>query len=833
MKKWWWFGGWLAIAAVGVVLFSFLLSPDPTVKTVKQSDYEISETLAANQLDYYPLVQPIDPQYYRPLGNWLGRLILPNVTETATQPGDWVWLELYQAPSEQQGLVGQKVRLTWQANPELARYLKLVMTDVTFSAAADKSIAQGNLLPTRLNGWKQVGPLQSLAGARPIDDVTVRFEEANIAIPAGNQPELRLTAMPEMVTGRYQALVKILGPDPMAKGKDIPRDCPGGSPCPSELTQVQHYNLRSRQFDGLKETVRIPQQPRLNGDRFMSTPRGLSQSPVGEAGWYLYGAIGKDGLFTVQSLKPRSLFQLEAMESVFGESQGGHYIWTQNWQKTPQRKNTAQRVLVDPHSDSPAVALNQWQEGDRLLGMHLFGGIGGEKGEKVVLGTVTGHFSFSLPTVIRDPFTQELQWDIPYYQVYAQNPQGILSGSQTWENYAGNLRRGWVQSRPLSDVMIKLDVLEDYNFGGVIISPLNELAQQLQIMMARYRTGDGTGNAAVTPAASCVQDSNQALYIAIERLKHQVETNQTIAAWLMEHPNDPDVQRFQRLGHLGDRLLQALKPRGVERQDWQNNAKTLSGVIAKPTYPFIQEDTLANGLLTWQSMLPRASHDILSRIFLAQGAKLWFLRPNQVGGEIPEILPLAPTSLFGEVPIISATARKLLGSIVLLPKSKDWMIFWTCLGIYGAIAIPVGFKGGLLKWQPWQKSPLAWFKLTLLLFFPPALWEEIFFRVLLLPYPTEFNSLWPTLGTMAFSLILFVAYHPVNAWLFYKAGRPLFFQPVFLALAALLGFGATGLYWLTGSLWLITLFHWAIVVMWCLLFGGHAKLTPPKPKLSA
>ena len=335
MKKWRWFGMWVAIAALGVILLSLLLSPDPTVKTVKQSDYEISGALSANQLDYYPLAQPIETQYYRPLGKWLGRLILPSVEETATQPGDWVWLELYQAPAEQQGLVGQKVRLTWQANPELERYLRLVTTDVTFSAAADKSLADGNLVPTRLNGRKKVGPLQSLAGARPIDDVTVRFDQAQVLIPNDNQAELQVQTMPEMVTGRYQALVKILGPDPTAQAKDIPQDCPGGSPCPSELVQVQHYNLRSRQFDGLKETVRIPQQPRLNGDRFMSTPRSLSQSPVGKAGWYLYGALDKDGLFTVQSLKPRSLFQLEPTQSVFGDNQGRDYIRTENWQNTP------------------------------------------------------------------------------------------------------------------------------------------------------------------------------------------------------------------------------------------------------------------------------------------------------------------------------------------------------------------------------------------------------------------------------------------------------------------------------------------------------------------
>ncbi len=816
----------MAIAAMVVILLSLLFVPQSASPRV--SDYEITSQLPANQGDYYPLQQNLDPQYYKPLGNWLGRLILPTAEETQARSGDWVWLELYQAPAVQQGLVGQKLRLTWQENDQLKRYLKLVTTDVNFSAAALKSEQQGNLLPTRLNGRSQVGPLQSLAGARPVDDVLVRFDQAQVTIPQGNEAEIKLAQVPEMVTGRYQSLVKIIGSDPEAKASTVPPDCPGTRPCPTDLVVVQHYDSNRKQFNGPTEIVRIPQQPRVSGDRFISTPRDLATSAVGDAGWYLYGAQGKDGLFTVQSLKPRSLMQLEPTGNIFQVGAGQDYIRSENWQDTPERKGTAQKVLVDPRSDSPPVALSQWQEGDRLLGLHLFGGIGGELGEKIMLATVTGHFSFSLPKVIRDPFTQELQWEIPYYQVYAHNPQGIIAGSQTWENYAGNLQRGWVHSRPFSDVMVKLDVLEDYNFGGAILSPLDELQKQLQIMMARYRTGDGTGYAGVSAAASCVQDSNQALYIAIRSLQDQVENDAEIITWLTQHPNDPETQRFQKLRTLGDRLLVVLKPRGISRADWQKNAATLAGLA--PSNPsnqssFIQQDTIANALLSWQSMLPRASHDILSEIFLAQGAQLWFLRPNQVGGSMPEILPLAPTNLFGNVPIISTLARRILASIVFLPQQRDWLKLGFWLVIYSAIAIPVGFQFGLLHWQRWQEPLGSGLRLIPTLFLMPALVEELVFRVMALPYPTGLNPFWPTLAAMGLSLVLFVLYHPLNALLFYPKGRRLFFQPIFLGLTALLGAIATVLYWQTGSLWLITIFHWLVVVVWLMALGGYAQLS--------
>ncbi len=737
---------------------------------------------------------------------------------------DWTWFEIYQAPSDQQDLVGKQVRLGWQRSPLLERYLKLVTTDIKFTAAALKSEQQGNLIPVRLNGRSQVGPLQALAGARPNDDVFVSFNKAQVT--KAESTTIQVKQMPLMVTGRYVGLVKILG-EARAKSKaDFPVACPGSPPCPSELLRVKHYNSKTSKFDGVEEVIRIPQQPLVSGGRFISTPRQLADSTEGQAGWSIYGAQGQDGLFTVQALQPRALFQLKPTEIVSGLESGSSYIAHDNWKDTPDRQGTAQRVLVEPRSDSPDVSLTAWKEGERGLGIHLFGGIGGKKGESVQGGTVTGHFAYFFPQVVRDPFTQELKWDISYYQVYAQNPQGILSGSQSWANYLGNLQRGWLNSRPTSNVIIKLDVLQDYNFGGIFLSPLTELQRQLEIMMARYRTGDSTGNSSVTPAASCVQDSNQALYITIETLKNQIQTNTVLASWFKNHPDAPETQRFQRLVQLGERLEQVLIPRGVIRPDWQKNAEILAGVAGREPSTFTDQDTLANALLSWQTILPRVAHDTLSTIFLEQGASLWFLRTNQVGGSMPEILPLAPTNLLGEVPFLSSALRRIFFSIVLLPEPREWGITVLLLFVYGALAVPIGLKSGFLQWRPIKQKPLQVLKTLIFLFLSPALWEELVFRVILLPYPDELNSPAITLSLAMLSLILFVLYHPLNALVLYKVGNPTFFQPVFLGLTALLGATCTIAYLLTGSLWTITVLHWVVVVIWLLCLNGLLKFTP-------
>jgi predicted Abi (CAAX) family protease len=809
----------LLCLAGGIAVAALLFTPQPPVQ--RTSDYTLTRQLAFNQPSFYPIGQTLDPKRYRPIDHWVGRLILPKPEEfkaDALLPNDWAWLEIYQAPPDRQNLIGKKVKLGWRRSPSLERYLQLVTTDIQFTEAAHKNQRQGNLLPTRLDGRSQVGPLQALAGARPTDDVTVSFKQAQLSETDGTL--LRVEQMPTIVTGRSVGLVKILGAAPARSKTDIPGDCPGSSPCPSELLRVQHYNPETSQFDGVVEVIRLPQQPRISGDRFISTPRQLADSPEGREGWYIYGAQGQDGLFTVQAIRPRRLFQLKSTERVSGLGLGLNYIARGNWYNTPARRGTSQMVLVEPDRKEA-----EWKEGDRGLGMHLFGGIGGGKAESTKAGTVTGHFSYFLYQVVRDPFTQELQWDVTYDQVYAHNPQGILSGHQSWANYQGNLQRGWLNSRPTSNAIVKLDVFEDYNFGGTTLSPLTEFRRQLEIMMARYRTGDGTGTSNVTPAASCVQDSNQALYITIAILKNRLKADAQLERWLAEHPTDPETQRFQRLVQLSDRLYQVLVPRGVIRPDWEQNAEILAGVQGREHYPFTQQDTLANALLSWQSMLPRVSHDILSRVFLEHGATLWFLRTNQVGGFMPEILPLAPTNLFGEVPILSAVLRRILASIVFLPDLRDWGITALSLLVYGLIAVPIGLKSGFLRWRSSRQKTLGTVTTLIFLFFSPALWEELVFRVMLLPSPDRLN-LTMTLGWAIVSLILFILYHPFNARFFYKAGHPTFFHPVFLGLAALLGLTCTIVYLLTGSLWTITIIHWVVVAVWLLCLDGLSKFVP-------
>jgi predicted Abi (CAAX) family protease len=145
--------------------------------------------------------------------------------------------------------------------------------------------------------------------------------------------------------------------------------------------------------------------------------------------------------------------------------------------------------------------------------------------------------------------------------------------------------------------------------------------------MARYRSGDGTGLASVTPATSCVQDSSQALFLAIQQLRQRLAADPATA------------ERAAPLAAVGRSLDDLLTPFGLVRPDWRANAALLDAAVrgASPPQPFQAGQSLGDVLLSWRAVL------------LRHGAGLWFLRTNQIPGGDPEIEPLAPTVLLGQL----------------------------------------------------------------------------------------------------------------------------------------------------------------------------------------
>lgn len=818
-----WRRGWvLALVAIASLVLILVFWPRPSdPPTARVSKYAIALESPFNQPGYYSTQQTVDRSLYRPVGNWVGRLILPSEAEAQQPeaPRDWVWLEVYQAPDAE--WIGQRVRLEWSPDPAIQDYVSTVTRGIQFTEDSIENQLKGSVHPTRLNGWAQVGPLQSLAGARSIDDVIVSLDAVTVGRAENAPATLQIGAMPTQVPERFYGLVQVID---AASNYPRPERCPGRQPCPSDYMRVRHYNPASNAFDGGEEIVRIPQVLPAPDGIFQSTPRQLAESPAGEAGWYIYGAADQQGIFTVRAIAPRRLFQLQPQNVITEPEAALNYINFGNWRDTPERKGTIQSVLLNV--DASAEQNTDWQIGDRALVMHLFGGIGGDQAETPpVVGTVSGHFAYGVAEVRRDEFTQEPRLEVVYNQVYSHNPNGIVAGRLSWAEYTGNLQRGWLGTRPISDVLIKLPALtQDYQFGEITLSPFAELQRQLAIMMARYRTGDGTGAAIVTPAQSCIQDSSQAVYKTIKQIEQRLQNTPEIQQWLAEHPDDPQTQRFQQLLALGQTLARELMPLAIVRPDWQQNAEILAGIDTNAQ--FETDTNLITELLSWRTVIPRVAYDQIATIMLNYQAELWFLRTNQVGGWDASIMPLAPTELFGQFFIIPTAFSRIIESLK-WPTLTDWGFAIAVLLLYACIALPLGLKQGFLRYCPPAELGLAvpkQLKLMLLLFFMPALLEELIMRVLLLPHPTEGVLPQTWLIWSAISLVIFVVYHPLNALTFYPAGNPTFFQPIFLVLSGLLGLVCTVIYLQTGSLWLIAIAHWLVVAVWLLWLGGYQKM---------
>ena len=606
---------------------------------IKISNYKLYRQGIFNQIDYYPLNQSVNLQLYQPIGTWMGRLILP--TQEQRQVVKGIFFEVHHADATYQHLVGQIVILRWSEDPKTQAYIQRVTQSVHFIEQAQVSKEQGNIHPDRINHWHHVDPLESLAGARPEDDVLVKLPEP-VEIKSNNENfVLRISQEPIQISGRFYGLVTIV--------QNLGND----------LFRVRHYRDTSKNFDGAEEIVYIPSVIADRNGVLPSSNDKIERSPVNSKGWYIYGSKNSEDTFVVQAVAPYALFSVSPEEIIFGKKATIDYINHEYWQHVVADKGEIKTVLLYPSvsflpefleekMDLEVEAINQWKEEDCALLMHVFGGIGGKNPEFAPMGIYFGHFAYGTAKVVREPLTQELRFDIEYRQIYAHNTSGITSGNNSWIRYMGDRQWGFLGYRPIADILVKFSPLtEDYDFYGFKFSPLNRVIDELNAMAARYRVGDGTGTSFVSSVNSCVQDSHQALYRSLKRMIAEVELNPNYVKWLREHPKHQQTKRFLELINLVKSLSRELTPLGIVRPDWEYDRTALGAFpIENPG------KTLFKTLASWRSLLPRLANDRVAMIFLQLGASLWVQRTNQVGGFNPDIEPIAPTDFGNRVPDI-------------------------------------------------------------------------------------------------------------------------------------------------------------------------------------
>jgi predicted Abi (CAAX) family protease len=612
------------IATVLAILAGRFLIPAPS-RSRPVSNYEYYQQADFNHYRYYPLDQTVNAKLYRPIAAWMGRLILPHHQERRQVRG--VWFEVHHAEVGYESWVGQVVMLRWIDEPEVKQRVRAVTRDVHFSADAEYSSQYGGSIhPDRLDHWQQVDPLESLAGAHPQDDLIVMLT-GRIQIETGGRLILCIDQQPVEITGRYYGLVQFIAP---IAGTD--------------RFQVKHFDSTSRQFSAEVTIVSLPQvlrAPAYGSDP--STTQALERSPLNEMGWYIYGAPDRTGIFVVQSLAPRSLLRLQPDRVIFGSEAAYRYIRQEAWENVAAQKGHISSVLCAGNRQDEEIqaSIDEWKEGDRALVLHVYGGIGGKRKEPAAATPLFfGHFAYGVATVIRDPLSHDLRFEIQYHQVYSHNTDGLTAGTHHWSRYIGDRQWGWLGNRPVCDILVKFDPFTgDYHIDQQRRSPLTNMINQLQAMTARYRIGDGTGATYVGAANNCAQDSNQALFASIRSIEQAMATLQPVVqSWQMTDPLQ--AQRYQQLLDLKVKLRRQLQPLGAPRADWEANEFNLGTTL--------EDDPLRNlwtGIGSWRTLLPRKASDAIGHVFLRQGAAVWVLRSTQVGGYEGDIEPIAPMTL--------------------------------------------------------------------------------------------------------------------------------------------------------------------------------------------
>mgnify|MGYP001380129367 CR=1 FL=1 len=529
---------------------------------------------------------------YVPVAQWIGRLILPQRDERF----GGALFEVGNAPNEHAGLIGSIVRLRWSDDRVVQDRVRAAVRDVNFSAEATSANAYGGLvMPERLNRWRLVDPLESLAGAHPRDDVVVKLTGTVTVESADTGATLRIEREPVQITGRYRGLVKFLGPVTNRPN----------------AYRVVHYDRDARTFAGDEAIVGMPAIVPDWDDRPNSVPDGIERSSLNEEGWFVTGAFGSDGRFIVQSLAPRALLRADAPRTPLRDARDAyHYVRRNAW-----------RDLVNARGGIVAAQTHAWNAGDVGLLVHTYGGIGGKNAEKAASGPMYfGHFAYGLVEVVQDELAGEPRFEVTYYQVYTQNSDGLIAGALDWSRYMGDRQYGWAGVRPVCEALLRLDALT----GSVALedgrptSALDELVRQLEVMTARYRIGDGTGGTFVGAANNCSQDSNRALFAAL---------------------STPAFASSTALQALVKDLRKRLQLFGAPRRDWSDNRYNLGTTI---------EDAPLQNLLTalgsWRCILPRMAFNTIVGTFLRHGASLVIVGTDQIGGERSDVTPVPPTA---------------------------------------------------------------------------------------------------------------------------------------------------------------------------------------------
>ncbi|MCW8194617.1 CPBP family intramembrane metalloprotease [Proteobacteria bacterium 005FR1] len=156
---------------------------------------------------------------------------------------------------------------------------------------------------------------------------------------------------------------------------------------------------------------------------------------------------------------------------------------------------------------------------------------------------------------------------------------------------------------------------------------------------------------------------------------------------------------------------------------------------------------------------------------------------------------------------------------LLTPPWRAPLKSWALLPVFAACALPLGLVEGVLQLDPAKPDWPLFFAISV--FVSPAFLEEFVFRGLLIPRDIARRGRRSAWLAIAASTSVYTLAHPLGALTTSPAAKSFFLEPAFLSIVALLGITCSYSYVVSRSLWVPVIIHWAVVLVWVLLFGGH------------
>lgn len=145
------------------------------------------------------------------------------------------------------------------------------------------------------------------------------------------------------------------------------------------------------------------------------------------------------------------------------------------------------------------------------------------------------------------------------------------------------------------------------------------------------------------------------------------------------------------------------------------------------------------------------------------------------------------------------------------PRLSEWGQSLLLFAVFALITAYLGQHESLFKFSLTDEwAPFI--TVAVIAILVPSLAEEMVFRVLL-----GGRTGWLRAGI---AVAAFVLWHPVQVWLGLPMAQPVFLEPGFLVIVALLGLVCTVAYRTSGAIWPPVAIHWGTVVLWKAVAAG-------------